>query len=139
MTDRGTCEHCHCEFDYSLVHNGFNDSAFAYCDSCGSVAILSAWFAHIPKDANFRGHGPISVESECWLKPCVCGGTFKAKGVPRCPKCTNLLSAEAATPWIEANALGTPKGWRWQGSWSGVYCIVIGGNVVNDNWRGVAA
>ena len=36
----GTCESCGHSFDYMLIHNGFNDSAFAYCDSCGMTALF---------------------------------------------------------------------------------------------------
>lgn len=32
-------------------------------------------------------------------------------------------SAEKATAWIEANAPGTKKGWRWQRNWIGTYAI----------------
>jgi hypothetical protein len=39
-----------------------------------------------------------------------------------------------ATTYIERNAPGTAKGWRWQKSWSGVYSIVINENIVEDWW-----
>jgi len=48
----GSCEHCRHEFPYALIHNGFNDSAFAYCDACGTTSILSGWFKSIPADAS---------------------------------------------------------------------------------------
>lgn len=131
----GTCEHCRAQFWYSLVHNGFNDSAFAYCDSCGRVAILSASCERIPEEADFHAHGPVSVDSEPWLQPCECGGSFRAGASPRCPTCRFELSAHAALPCIEANAPGSSKGWRWQDSWSGLYAIVIEGRFVSDNWR----
>jgi hypothetical protein len=38
--DIGDCEHCKKKFGYYLIHNGFNDSAYAYCDTCGSTALL---------------------------------------------------------------------------------------------------
>src|SRR5213080_4839621 len=37
---QGTCEHCSSAFDYHLVHNGFNGSSYAYCESCGRTALL---------------------------------------------------------------------------------------------------
>jgi hypothetical protein len=137
--DRGRCEHCSRDFAYALLHNGFNDSAYAYCDSCCNVAVLSAWHKGIPSGAAFRAHGPISEATESWLQPCPRGGSFKANASPRCPHCNGLLSAESARTWIEQNAAGIAKGWRWQGSWSGLYCIVIEHQAVKDNWRDAAA
>jgi hypothetical protein len=26
---------------------------------------------------------------------------------------------------MEKQAVGAPKGWRWQGNWNGVYCLAI--------------
>ena len=136
MTSRdvGQCEHCRSKFEYWLGHNGFNDSAYAYCDSCGRIAYLSGWFDKIPPQAGFREHGPIPTTCEVWLEPCECGGTFRANATPRCPTCKEELSAEAARVWIEANAPGTKVGWRWQNSWQGMYSIEIEGRSVNDNW-----
>jgi len=45
------------------------------------------------------------------------------------------LSAELAADYIEAQAAGTAKGWRWQRSWDGCYCIIIENRVTNDNWK----
>lgn len=134
----GTCEHCKLSFSYTLVHNGFNDSAFAYCNSCSTTAILSVWFEAIPPSAGFVPHSRISPQSEAWLQPCPCGGSFKADASPRCPHCNYVLSAEAARSWIEHNSPGSAKGWRWQNSWSGVYSLVIEQKLVKDNWRAVA-
>jgi hypothetical protein len=47
----GTCEHCQKHFEYSLVHCGFSDCIYAYCDSDGTTAILSLWDNRIPKSA----------------------------------------------------------------------------------------
>jgi hypothetical protein len=44
------------------------------------------------------------------------------------------LSAEVATGYIEKNAPGTSKGWRWQRDWQGTYCIVIEGRRIDNNW-----
>jgi hypothetical protein len=40
-----------------------------------------------------------------------------------------------ATGYIETNAPGTKKGWRWQQNWRETYCIVIEDRVVNDNFK----
>jgi hypothetical protein len=132
--DTGSCDSCGGKFQYRLVHNGFGDSAFAYCDACGSSALLSCWHDRIPAGAKLKVHGPINPEAEALLAPCACGGKFKASASPRCPHCLSMLSAEASRAFIEANAPGSSKGWRWQGSWDGVYSILIEGRNVTDNW-----
>ena len=132
--DTGSCDSCRGKFHYQLVHNGFNDSAFAYCEVCGSSALLSCWYDRIPLEAKLKVHGPINPEAEALLTPCACGGKFRAGASPRCPHCRAVLSAEASREFIEANAPGTAKGWRWQGSWDGMYSILIEGRNVNDNW-----
>lgn len=43
---------------------------------------------------------------------------------------------DAAT-WIEADAPGAKRGWRWQRSWRGLYCIIIEDRVVFDNWKDI--
>jgi len=45
------------------------------------------------------------------------------------------LSAERAAAYIEKNAPGTKKGWRWQQSWHGMYCVIIEGRSTKNNWR----
>lgn len=130
----GECERCHGAFAYELIHNGFGDTAYAYCDRCGTTALLSGWYQDIPAGAPLRVQGPIESETEVWLQPCSCGGTFRRNATPRCPHCNAPLSAEIATRYIEKNAHGTKKGWRWQRSWLGMYGIVIEGRIVN-NWR----
>lgn len=133
--DIGNCDSCKRQFTYRLIHNGFNDSAFAYCDSCGCQASLSGWHRSIPAQAHFRAHGPVTPETESLLQPCVCGGAFRASASPRCPHCNAELSAEAARLYIEPNAPGSAKGWRWQGSWQGPYSMVVEGRAATDVWK----
>lgn len=130
----GVCEHCHQVFDYSLIHNGFNDSAYAYCDTCGCTAVISAWSPK-PEGVPVRVHQRIGSDVENYLDRCACGGKFTAGASPRCPFCRSTLSAIEATTWIEANAPGTAKGWRWQKNWSGLYCIVIANHLARDPWK----
>lgn len=129
----GTCEHCAHAFRYSLVHNGFNGSSYAYCDTCGCTALLSEW--EVPNGVSVPPFAPISEEVESILLPCSCSGAFRSKASPRCPHCHRELSASRAADYIEAQAAGTAKGWRWQRSWDGVYCIIIENRVTRDNWK----
>lgn len=131
--ETGHCEHCKKAFGYYLIHNGFNESSYAYCDSCGTTLLLDGW--RTPKRVQMLLHQNISPEIEALLEPCKCGGTFKTGASPRCPYCKELLSPTQAASYIEAQAEGAKKGWRWQRSWSGLYCIIIEDNVAHDLWK----
>jgi hypothetical protein len=131
------CEHCRQTFKYSLAHCGFGDCAYAYCDSCGKTAILSMWYERIPELPNCPWQQEMCAAWEPYLQPCACGGTYKNGASPRCPHCSQTLSAGAATVYIEPNAPGTKKGWRWQRNWHETYCIVIENRVVKDNYKDV--
>lgn len=123
---KGDCEHCGMLYRYSLWHSGFGDNSYAYCDQCGMLATIS--YA-TPEAAGFP---PLSVQyaeiDESWepfLRPCVCGGSFRKGASPRCPFCREPLSATHAAAHIEAQAQGARKGWRWQDNWSGMHCLSI--------------
>src|SRR6185436_18700846 len=117
----GTCESCAHEFGYMLIHNGFNDTAFGYCDRCGMTAFFGAYSARTPKEIVVGFHGPMTSAAEKLADPYECGRHFRGTTAPRCPHCHETLSAEKAADYIERNAPGTAKGWRWQKSWSGLY------------------
>ena len=133
--ERGNCSNCHEEFEYTLIHNGFNDSSYAYCDTCGTTAVLSGWYNGIPKGVNETFQGAINHDTEPFLESCECGGTFRCDAAPRCPHCNIEINATDAAEFIERNAPGTQQGWRWQKSWTGLYCIVVDGKCVRDNWK----
>jgi hypothetical protein len=130
--DKGSCESCRAVFPYRLIHNGFNDSSFAYCDRCGMLTLLSHYTA--PRDLKLD-FGPASAEMEDRLEPCACGGKFKANASPRCPECATELSPVRAAEWIERDAPGSAGGWRWARSWQGIYALWISGKLVSDNWQ----
>jgi hypothetical protein len=130
---KGHCDSCHKQFDYYLIHNGFNESAYAYCDKSGEVCLLDLW--RMPAGVDIIGQGLIPESVEPFLKPCECGGSFKREAAPRCPSCNSILSALTGTKYLEANAKGTQAGWRWQQSWQGLYCIVIAGRLYKDCWK----
>jgi hypothetical protein len=131
----GKCEQCQQNFGYYLVHSGFNDSSYAYCEKCGRTAILSMWAKPIPLLPKCAWQQEICADWEPFVQPCECGGAFKKGAWPRCPHCSQPLSAEKATTYIEANAPGTKKGWRWQRNWQETYCIVVENRVSNDNFK----
>jgi hypothetical protein len=130
----GTCKTCNQTFGYMLIHNGFSDSAYAYCDLCGKTALFSAWSPTAPKGIDVGFHGPLRQAVEARVQPCSCGGAFRGSAPPRCPRCGERLSAEQAAEYLERNAPGTAKGWRWQRTWGGLYAIIIEDRVVNDPW-----
>jgi hypothetical protein len=78
---------------------------------------------------------PISKEIENLLLPCACGGGFRGNAPARCPACRKALSAQWAASWIEKNAPGTKRGWRWQRSWAGIYALIVAEQVVFDPWK----
>lgn len=129
----GRCESCSKNFGYYLIHNGFNDSAYAYCDRCGEVCLLD--LSRLPKGVQIKEYGVIPAEVEPLLLTCRCEGSFKAGSSPRCTHCLSPLSSDKATKYIEANAPGTSAGFRWQRNWEGIYCIVIEDRVSHACWR----
>jgi hypothetical protein len=127
----GTCEHCGQQFNFELFHCGFAEWPYAYCGQCGMVAILSCWSEQWPEDV--KGcQKEIAREMEPHLKPCACGGKFTKGNNPRCPHCKHALSAELAAVYIEEQAPGAKKGWRWQRNWSNVYCVVVEKRIMKD-------
>ena len=129
----GNCENCKKQFGYYLIHNGFNDSDYAYCDACGLTALLDGW--KVPKGIHMIPHQNITPEIEPHLVLCSCGGFFRSGASPRCPNCQQPLSPIHAADYIERQAEGAKKGWRWQRDWTGLYCIIIEDKVVNDVWK----
>jgi hypothetical protein len=77
----------------------------------------------------------IAKEMEPRLEPCSCSGRFLKGSSPRCPHCKKPLSASKATSFIEDQAPGTKKGWRWQQTWSGIYGAIINGLRISDNFK----
>ena len=121
----GQCEACGARFEFHLVHDGFNESAHGYCRDCGCTLLVSLWGA--PTGVRRPGAGTFDLVTEDELAPCECGGRFSGTAAPRCPRCAHALDAERAAAWIEAQVPAVEAGWRWQGSWDGLYAIVIEG------------
>lgn len=132
---QGVCDRCDRSFHYYLIHSGFNDSYYAYCNLCGKTAILDLYSPRLSNPRLQRVPlGRIPAELDGRLGPCACGGRFVMNAGPRCPHCRQLLSAMKASPFIEVQAEGTKKGWRWQGTWEGIYWIVVENRSVRNNF-----
>jgi hypothetical protein len=129
----GKCEHCAAEFQFQIFHCGFGECSYAYCERCGRTAVLSGWSKRWPNGVKCT-QAEIAPEMEAHLSPCECGGRFRKGQAPRCPKCRNTLSADGAAEYIEAQAPGAKKGWRWQKSWHALYCMAIENWWVKDNF-----
>ena len=135
---QGSCDHCGRSFAYHLLHNGFNESCYAYCAACGMTALMDTLY----KDRVAEGlprHRAITEGGERFLAPCSCGGFFQAGAAPRCPHCRESLSANEAASWIEAAAPGAKQGWRWQRDWTSLYAIVIENRLVANPWRAASS
>jgi len=123
---KGDCEHCGRYYRYSLWNSGFGNNSYAYCEQCGLLAILNysnPLVAGLPQ-ASIENE-EIDASWEPFLLPCPCGGQFRKGAAPRCPFCNEKLSATHAAGHIEAQALGSGRGWQWQNSWSGLHCMAI--------------
>jgi hypothetical protein len=131
----GTCEHCGAQFPYEIVHNGFNDSASAYCERCGKTAIVGLWKAQERLKSLPAVIVPMPTVLEDELASCSCGGRFRGSAPARCPVCYQALSAELAANWLEAQAPGAKQGWKWQRSWAGLYALIFGDRVAFDPWK----
>ena len=131
---QGTCEHCGRTFGYRLLHNGFNESCYAYCARCGATAVIDTGYEDRVAYGLLR-HRRISPPAELLLASCNCGGAFGADADPRCPHCFNILSALAAATWIERDVRGTSNGWKWQRNWNDAYAIIIDERTVRNPWR----
>jgi len=123
---KGECEHCSRAYRYMLLHAGFGDFSYAYCDCCGTAAVFSFTnkdLANLPPNAS--SDQVISTDWEPFLRPCPCSGHFRRGASPRCVSCNSVLSAEYAGGHIEQNFRGAARGWHWQQDWTGTYCLVI--------------
>ncbi len=123
---KGDCEHCSRTYRYMLLHAGFGDFSYAYCDSCGTLAALAYTnrdLSNLP--ATTVRHEEIEKGWEPYLRPCSCGGSFRKGVSPRCVYCNSPLSADYAAGHIERNSVGATRGWRWQRNWHDMYCMVI--------------
>lgn len=129
----GQCDNCGHRFEWYPIHNGFNNSFYAYCSSCGTTAILDFWgtpLTHHPAVAKLVA-GEIPNEIEGLLQHCACGSHFRAGSKPRCPHCAHELlprvgPSDADSLPLQRKMAGWPLSW----TPAQVYCVVINDKVV---------
>ena len=132
----GACEDCHKRFEYTLIHNGVNSSSYAYCERCGTVAILDLSDSRFPVESLKKSaYQVIAPGVEEHLKPCSCGGKFSAQSAPHCPFCQQPLSAVKAAAYIEQQAPKSAADWHWQNNSKGNYCMVVEGKQIRNNFK----
>jgi hypothetical protein len=134
----GICEHCHKEFKYELIHDGFSEMNYLYCDSCGMTAFfpgldICKTFGY-SSQAELPGHGVLEKKYADLLTPCPCGGTFSGDASPRCPHCLKPLSAKKATKYIQSKKNKYIWKLSWGESWKGRFFLVIEGKEIKNNW-----
>lgn len=121
---KGDCEHCGRIYHYMLLHAGFGDYSYAYCDTCGALATFSYSSSFLLKMPPISvPHQVIDAEWEPFIRPCACGGHFRKAAAPRCVYCKAVLSPDHAADHIERNSIGAGRGWRWQRNWLDLYCM----------------
>jgi hypothetical protein len=131
-----SCASCAKTFSVALLHNGFNNSEFLYCDTCHRVAILNFYSRRsnlLLQLADMSG-GVLwswrnSIEAnrdiEMRLSPCQCGGHFSFQAAPHCPICRAALNLQDVL-----RQLNVRQGWN--NGWRGIYCLVVEGGIVED-------
>lgn len=134
MGQNGNCSSCKRTFEYRLV-SGFNDSAYACCDACGMTAQFNVYSKSVPKGQKLDIGAPIPSVLEEFVSKCTCGGRFRGGAGPRCIHCHEVLDAHKSASFIEHNAPGAAKGWRWQRNWTGSDAIIIEDRCIEDPWK----
>ena len=81
----GTCEECHKMFEFTLFHSGVTNSCYAYCEGCGTTAILDISDGRFLLElVKFSAYKVIAPDLERYLKPCACGARFTARAADAC-------------------------------------------------------
>ena len=136
----GYCNKCGFKFSYELIHNGFNETAYAYCDSCGKTLFLEEHYKQIPQTCLLffkikDRYEKINRDIEQFLEKCECGGKFARSTKPRCPHCKEVLSTKNATEFIFKNSKPGSINSGWRISWNSLYAIIINNKKVYNKWK----
>lgn len=129
----GECDACGQMFRWYTIHNGFNNSFYAYCSGCGTTAILDFYGTPLtqhPAVAKLIA-GEIPKQVEDLLKPCTCGSRFLPGARPRCPNCAHeLLPRAGANDYASAGSQRKARGWPLTWNPAQIYCVIINDRVV---------
>jgi putative hemolysin len=135
----GQCDSCGVAFDWYPIHNGFDNSFYAYCSGCGTTAILDFYGTPLtqhPAVAKLPT-GEIPQEIEYLLQSCSCGSRFQAGAKPRCPRCAHELLPRAGANGGSSSVAPQRRNAGWPLTWNPaqIYCIFINDKVVNNPFR----
>ena len=92
--DQGACDSCGQKFGYYLIHSGFNDSQYAYCDRCGMTSVLNLYDKRLPNPLPCPPHGPICEAMEPLLSLCSCGWKLPSRRNPAMPSLSRAAFAD---------------------------------------------
>jgi hypothetical protein len=90
-----SCEHLIIVEYPRIIHAGFNDSGFLYCNTCGDLLTWSSY--DVAYQSLLGGKPPWDLTEdeksiiESHVVKCPCGGAFTFKALPRCPECTQPI------------------------------------------------
>lgn len=86
-----TCPECNQILRYQLVHTGFNNTGYAYCDRDGALLVWEIFDPQYTAVAGDKHPWTLNhleeVRVESAFHPCPCGGHFGMRNPPRCPHC----------------------------------------------------
>lgn len=134
MPDIGSCENCNQRFSYALIHNGFNDSAYAYCDTCGCVA-SSLLGREPPTASRFASTARLPRTSSGTLIDVAAGVSFELKH-RRDARIADTHSRLMSPPDIlRRMRQGPRKDGAGNVNWQGLYCIIVEGRSIKAPWK----
>ena len=134
----GQCESCGQAFYWYPIHNGFNNSFYAYCSRCGTTAILDFWGTPLTRHPGVAKlvAGEIPNQIEDLLQPCSCGARFRAGSKPRCPHCGHELLPRAGPNGEAANEpQRTRQDWPLTWNPAQIYCVIINDKVAYNPFK----
>ena len=129
-----TCSACGQDFKVRVVHSGFSNDEFLYCDRSHHVAVLeiysrtSSLLLRLADECgrglwDWRESAEYRARIEGALRSCPCGGRFTFSAGPRCPRCRVPLALDEVRAQVE---LFGNAGWR------GAYYLILDDGSVEE-------
>ena len=92
------CRFCEYKINISypnIIHSGFNENGFMYCDSCPNLLTWSIFDFNYEQLINNKVPWLLNDDEKNIIErsviKCECGGNFKFSAQPRCPNCNNEI------------------------------------------------